>query len=59
MAAVRHRLVVFLPLAFAAACASAGDRLNEGIELQAQGRYMAAAYRYAEAVERDAELLDR
>jgi len=58
MAAVRHRLVVFLPLAFAAACASAGDRLNEGIELQAQGRYMAAAYRYAEAVERDAELLE-
>ena len=37
-----------------ASCASATDRLNDGIALQSQGRYMEAVYRYAEAVERDA-----
>jgi hypothetical protein len=57
MAARRHALALLLPLALVA-CASAGDRLNEGIELQAQGRYMQAVYRYAEAVERDAELVE-
>lgn len=42
----------------AAACASAGDRLNEGIELQARGRYMEAVYRYADAVEKDGSLVE-
>jgi tetratricopeptide (TPR) repeat protein len=58
MAALRSRLAALPALVLAAACASAGDRLNEGIALQAQGRYMDAVYRYAEAVERDAELLE-
>ncbi|HUF76306.1 MAG TPA: hypothetical protein VMM35_08510 [Longimicrobiales bacterium] len=58
MAARDLRLALLLPLALSTACASAGDRLNEGIALQAQGRYMEAVYRYAEAVERDSELLE-
>lgn len=52
------RRLFLISLAFATACASAGDRLNEGIELQAQGRYMAAAYRYADAVEKDGTLVE-
>lgn len=52
-----HLPLALLPLlAVATACASAGDRLNEGIELQAQGRYMAAVERYAEALEKDPTL---
>ena len=38
------------------ACASAGDRLNEGMRLQSEGRYMEAAYRYADAVDKDGTL---
>jgi tetratricopeptide (TPR) repeat protein len=38
------------------ACASATDRFNDGLDLEAQGRYMEAAYRYADAVEKDASL---
>lgn len=52
------RQLILISLAFATACASAGDRLNEGIDLQAQGRYMAAAYRYADAVEKDGTLVE-
>jgi tetratricopeptide (TPR) repeat protein len=51
-------LALLLPLTLLTACASAGDRLNEGIALQAQGRYLEAVYRYAEAVERDRELIE-
>ena len=58
MIVFRSRVAVLPVLALAAACASAGDRLNEGIALQSQGNYMAAVYRYAEAVERDAELVE-
>jgi hypothetical protein len=58
MAALRSRVAVLPLLALATACASAGDRLNEGIALQSQGRYIEAVYRYAEAVERDAELVE-
>lgn len=58
MAARELRLALLLPLALATACASAGDRLNEGIQLQAQGRYLEAVYRYADAVDRDSELLE-
>jgi len=58
MAARELRLAFLLALAFTAACASAGDRLNDGIALQTQGRYMEAVYRYAEAVERDSELAE-
>ena len=56
MATTRRRLFFALPLLFATACASATDRFNDGLELQAQGRYMEAAYRYADAVERDSSL---
>ena len=52
------RQLLLISLAFASACASASDRLNEGIELQAQGRYMEAAYRYADAVEKDGTLVE-
>ena len=58
MAVRELRLALLLPLALATACASAGDRLNEGITLQAQGRYRDAVYRYADAVDRDSELLE-
>jgi hypothetical protein len=58
MAALRCRAAILSTVVIASACASAGDRLNEGIALQSQGRYMEAAYRYAEAVERDPELLE-
>jgi len=52
---VRALLLVTLT-ALAGACASATDRLNEGLELQARGRYMEAVYRYADAVEKDGTL---
>ncbi|HSH76006.1 MAG TPA: hypothetical protein VLA09_10020, partial [Longimicrobiales bacterium] len=58
MCARRLRLAPFLSLALATGCASAGDRLNEGVNLQSQGRYMEAVYRYAEAVEKDTELVE-
>ncbi len=56
MATTFRRLFLALPLLLATACTSATDRFNDGLELQAQGRYMEAAYRYADAVERDASL---
>jgi hypothetical protein len=49
-------LFLGLPLLLTMACASATDRFNDGLELQAQGRYMEAAYRYADAVEKDSSL---
>lgn len=58
MASVRSRLPLILPLALLTACASATDRLNEGMALQSQGRYMEAVYRYADAVEKDRELVE-
>lgn len=60
MAALRAHLPLALlfPLALATACASAGDRLEEGFELQARGRYMAAVERYAEALEKDPTLTE-
>ena len=51
MATTLRRLFLTLPLLLTMACASAADRFNEGLDLQAQGRYMEAAYRYADAVE--------
>jgi hypothetical protein len=56
MAATLRRLLLAFPLLLATGCASATDRFNEGTDLQAQGRYMEAAYRYADAVEKDPEL---
>ena len=56
MATTPRRLFLALPLLLTMACASATDRFNDGLELQAQGRYMEAAYRYADAVEKDASL---
>lgn len=37
-------------------CASATDRLEEGLELQAAGQYEAAAYRYIDALDKDETL---
>ena len=56
MATTRGRLFLASSILLATACASATDRFNEGADLQAQGRYMEAAYRYADAVEKDASL---
>ena len=56
MAKLRLRTTLLLLLAFATACASAEDRLNEGIALQSQGRYIQAVYRYADAIEKDRSL---
>ena len=56
MATTLKRVFFALPLLLATACASATDRFNDGLELQAQGRYMEAAYRYADAVEKDPSL---
>ncbi len=56
MATTLRRLFFALPLLIATACASATDRYNDGLQLQAQGRYMEAAYRYADAVEKDSSL---
>jgi hypothetical protein len=56
MATTSRRLFLVLPLLSAVACASATDRFNDGVELQSQGRYMEAAYRYADAVEKDPSL---
>lgn len=50
--------LALVTLVIASACTSAGDRLNEGIRLQSQGRYMEAVYRYADAVDRDSELAE-
>jgi len=57
MAKLRLRSALLLTVSFAAACASAEDRLNEGISLQSQGRYIQAVYRYADAIEKDRELV--
>jgi hypothetical protein len=54
MATTLERLLLATPILLPIACASATDRFNEGTNLQAQGRYMEAAYRYADAVEKDA-----
>lgn len=54
----RTRLVVLAVLAGTTACASATDRLNEGVALQSQGRYVQAVYRYAEALEKDPSLTE-
>ena len=57
MASTRSRLaLLLLPIVFLAACASAEDRLAEGVELQTQGRYIEAVYRYIDAVEKDPAL---
>ena len=58
MATTLRRFSLMLPLLLATACASATDRFNEGLDLEAQGRYMEAAYRYADAVEKDSSLQD-
>jgi tetratricopeptide (TPR) repeat protein len=58
MASARTRLALLLPLVLISACASATDRLNEGITLQSQGRYIEAVYRYAEAIEKDRKLAE-
>mgnify|MGYP002624449495 FL=1 len=56
MANQRFRAPLLLLAAVLTACASAEDRLNEGIALQSQGRYVQAVYRYADAIEKDRDL---
>lgn len=58
MASARTCLALLLPLVLLSACASATDRLNEGITLQSQGRFFEAVYRYADAVEKDRDLAE-
>jgi hypothetical protein len=58
MASARRPGALLSLLALLTACASAGDRLNDGIALQSQGRYVEAVYRYADAVEKDRELIE-
>jgi len=41
-----------------AACASAGKRLEQGMEAEASGSFYAAAIRYIEALEKDGDLLE-
>jgi len=57
MLSVRARILLLLTLLIASACASAEDRFNEGLTLQSQGRYVDAVYRFAEAIEKDRELV--
>lgn len=54
----RFRPALLLLLATATACASAEDRLAEGVTLQAQGRYIQAVYRYVDALDKDADLAE-
>ncbi|MDG2282179.1 MAG: hypothetical protein P8L45_03620, partial [Longimicrobiales bacterium] len=57
MPSVRVRTLLPLMLLIASACASAEDRLNEGLALQSQGRFVDAVYRFSEAIEKDRELV--
>jgi tetratricopeptide (TPR) repeat protein len=41
-----------------AACASAGKRLEQGMEAEASGSFYAASIRYIEALEKDADLVE-
>jgi tetratricopeptide (TPR) repeat protein len=45
-------------VALVAACASAGDRLNEGISAESAGRYYEAAMRYVDALDKDENLTE-
>lgn len=49
---------VFALVLLAASCASAGKRLEQGMELEMQGRYDEAVNRYVEALEKDATLTE-
>ena len=49
--------LLLLPL-LASACASAGERLEQGIEAEAYGRWYQAANRYVEALEKDARMTE-
>ncbi|MGW8266918.1 MAG: hypothetical protein ACWGSQ_11150 [Longimicrobiales bacterium] len=53
----RSFLPLLLPL-LASACASAGDRLEQGIEAEAYGRWYQAANRYIEALEKDSRMTE-
>ncbi len=50
----RMRVAVFLWLVTASACASAGKRVKQGNEARARGAYTEAAYRYIDAMQKDA-----
>lgn len=58
MASIRRRFATLAALVLIAGCASAEDRLNEGVALQTQGRYMDAVYRYIDALEKDGTLVE-
>jgi len=53
----RTLLTLLLPL-LASACASAGERLEQGVEAEAYGRWYQAANRYIEALEKDARMTE-
>jgi hypothetical protein len=48
----------FLVAAAAAGCASAGKRLEQGMEAEASGSFYAASIRYIEALEKDSEMVE-
>jgi len=58
MTPARRPFALLSLLAVLSACASATDRLNDGITLQSQGRYVEAVYRFADAIEKDGELVE-
>lgn len=58
LTSLRSRVTLLLVLVAAHACASAEDRLAEGVTLQTQGRYIEAVYRYIDAVDKDASLVE-
>lgn len=52
----RTAIVALLTMSGVLACASAGDRFEEGLELEASGDAYAAALRYIDALDKDASL---
>lgn len=50
---MKPRLTCLFALVAIAACASAAERLEQGMALEAEGRWQEAVYRYADAIEKD------
>lgn len=53
-----RRLPVLLAAVLVVACASATDRLEQGIELETAGQFEGAAYRYIDALDKDGTLAE-
>ncbi|HSG09450.1 MAG TPA: hypothetical protein VLA36_13905 [Longimicrobiales bacterium] len=56
MRSTRVRMILLLVVVGGAACASAGERLQQGSEAEARGDYAQATSRYTDALEKDATL---